>query len=160
VVNKNPIYMDQTLGYTPAAESKENPKDADWEYRLGPAWTTSSNMAGRWLMGMKNSSIQLHDMANEEVVSRVNTMVLQLQATAEIWVINAQTDARCTIMIITQHNITSKIALLYHEIIFIAAWSVYKWISDMKGNELWKRLKIPTICLVWCMLWGYLSSKN
>jgi len=28
-VNKNPIYMDQTVGYTAAAESKENSEDAD-----------------------------------------------------------------------------------------------------------------------------------
>jgi len=114
----------------------------------GLAPTSGSSMADRQLILRRDESIPLPRKMDEEIASAVNRALFQQQAPAHVRIMNARRNAKGTITAITHQNSTAELALLYQDIIIMAARSVDKGIIDVEGNESWQRLKIHTVLLV------------
>jgi hypothetical protein len=114
----------------------------------GPAPTSSSIMAHRRLLLKRDESIPLPRKMDEEIASTVNRALFQLQAPAHVRIRNARRNVKGTITAITHQNAMAEMALLYRDIIIMAARSVDKGIIDVERNESWERLKIHTVPLL------------
>jgi hypothetical protein len=97
---------------------------------------------------MRDESIPLPRMIDEEIASAVNRALFQQQAPAHVRIMNGRCNANATITAITQQTATAEMALLYRDIMFKAARSGDKGIIEVEGNEFWKRPKIHTVLLV------------
>jgi hypothetical protein len=105
-------------------------------------------MADRRLLLRMDKSIPLLRKMDEEIASALNRALFQQQPPAQVRIINARWNAKGRITADMHQNATAEIALLYRDIIIMAARSVDNRIIDIEGNESQETLKIHTVLLV------------
>jgi len=126
-----------------------NQKNTPTTTMLAPM--SGSTFAASRLIVRREESVPLPYMMDQEIKSVVNRSRFEEQAPANVWIMNANKNARDTIAAIMHQHATADISLLFWDISIKAARSVHKQVINVEGIEWWERLKIHTVPQVWHM---------
>jgi len=115
------------------------------------ATTTGSSIAERRLILRRDHSVPLPNKMDLEIASAIDRALIQQKAPANVRIMNAKRNAKCTITAITHQNSAAAMALAYRDVIITADRAVEKGVIDVEVGETWERLKIHAVPLVRCM---------
>jgi len=105
-------------------------------------------MAARPLILGGDESAPLSNKMDLEIVSAIIRAHFDQKALAHIRIMNARSNAKGAITVITHPNATAEMAMQYRDMITTAARSVDTGVVDVEQNETWEMLKYHAIPLV------------